>query len=68
MNKLLTSFMTRQVAEGQMMSFTYSEIDESGNFRKRNAKESFLVIDEELLAHINAIEKYIKENKLSILE
>jgi hypothetical protein len=64
MNKLLTSFMTRQVAEGQMLSFTYSVVDDEGNFQQRNTKASFLVTDQELLTHIQAIEKHICDNKL----
>ena len=65
MNKL-TSFMTRQVAEGQMISYTYSVIDGNGNFTERNTKGSFLVTDEDLLLKIKAIENYIAEKKLKI--
>lgn len=65
MNNIVTSFMTRQVAEGQMMSFTFSVVDADGNFKDRNAKASFLVTDDKVLEHIQEIERYIKENRLS---
>lgn len=65
MSNILSSFMTRQVAEGQMVSFTYSIVDEEGNFLARKKKGSFLVTDENLMEHINAIEGFILENKLS---
>lgn len=68
MSKLLTSFMTRQVAEGQMMSYTYSVVDDYGNFQQRNTKGSFLVTDTEVLNHIRAIEQYIEDNKLYPVE
>lgn len=64
MSKVLSSFMTRQVAEGQALSYTYSVVDEGGNFTKRNVKGSFLVTDEAVMAHIEAINQYIQENKL----
>lgn len=65
MSKVLSSFMTRQVAEGQALSYTYSVIDEEGNFTKRNVKGSFIVTDENLMEHINAINQYILDNKLN---
>lgn len=63
-NNIISSFMTRQVAEGQMMSFTYSVVDENGNFEKRNSKASFLVTDAAVMEHINAINRYL-ENRLN---
>lgn len=65
MGNILTSFMTRQVAEGQMVSFTYSTLDENGNFLKRNTKESFLLTNPEVLGHINAVSEYILANRLN---
>lgn len=64
MSNILTSFMTRQVAEGQMVSFTYSTLDENGNFLKRNTKESFLLENPEILEHVKAINEYIMANRL----
>lgn len=63
--KILTSFMTRQVAEGQMVSYTYSVADESGNFIQRNTKASFLLTDPATIEHIKAVENYIVNHKLS---
>ena len=61
----LTSFMTRQVPEGQMISYTYSVIDGNGNFTQRNIKGSFLVTDTDVMDHITALEKYITDEKLN---
>lgn len=61
----LTSFMTRQVPEGQMISYTYSVIDSNGNFTQRNIKGSFLVTDTDVMDHITALEKYITDEKLN---
>lgn len=66
MNKILTSFMTHPVAEGQMLSYTYSEVNEDGTFQRRNTKASFLVTDPDVLAHISEIEAYIRDNKLAV--
>lgn len=63
--KLLTSFMVLGIAEGTTISYTYSQVDENGNFIKRNTKDSFLVTDEDILGHIYAIQNYIRSNRLN---
>ena len=62
--KKLTSFTAHVTAEGQRISFTYSEIDEAGNLKSQNNRENFIVMDAGLMEHIEAINTYIKENKL----
>lgn len=62
--KKLTSFTSHVTAEGQRISFTYSEIDESGKLISQNERENFIVMDNELQAHIDAINEYISQNKL----
>lgn len=62
--KKLTSFTAHVTAEGQRISYTYSEIDETGNLKSQNNRENFIVMDATLLEHIEAINDYIKENKL----
>lgn len=47
------------------VSSTYNEVDEQGNITKLNEKDSFIAIDTTLQAHIEAIENYIRENRLA---
>ena len=62
--KKLTSFTAHVTAEGQRISFTYSEIDDSGNLKSQNNRENFIVMDAKLMEHIEEINRHIKENKL----
>lgn len=62
--KKLTSFSNFKATEGDRISFTFSEIDEKGNIESRNNKGSFIVMDNTLMEHINAIKQYINENHL----
>lgn len=62
--KKLTSFTAHVTAEGQRISYTYSEIDETGNLKSQNNRENFIVMDPELMGHIEAINAYIAGNKL----
>lgn len=62
--KKLTSFTAHVTAEGQRISYTYSEIDETGNLKSQNNRENFIVMDAGLMEHIEAINNYITENKL----
>lgn len=62
--KKITSFTAHVTAEGQRISYTYSEIDDSGNLKSQNNRENFIVMDAELMENIEAINAYIKENKL----
>lgn len=62
--KKLTSFSVFKSTEGDRISFTFSEIDDKGNIESRNNKGSFIVMDNTLMEHINAIKQYINENHL----
>lgn len=62
--KKLTSFTKLTTGEGMRISFTYSEIDESGNLTSQNNKKNFIVVDEEIVAHVQAIEQFINANHL----
>lgn len=57
--KKLTSFTSHVTAEGQRISYTYSDIDDSGKLLSQNNRENFIVMDSELMEHINAINAYI---------
>lgn len=53
--KKITSFTHHTTAEGSRLSVTYSEISNDGNLIKSNERFNIIVVDEELQAHINAI-------------
>lgn len=64
--KKLTSFTSHVTAEGQRISYTYSEIDENtGKLIGQNTRENFIVVDNELQSHIDAINSFINKNKLN---
>lgn len=56
MIKRITSITIFSTGEGKRIAGTYSEISESGDMQKQNEKVNFIALDEELLAHIQAIE------------
>lgn len=62
--KKITSFTHHLTAEGDRISFTFSELDADGNLTSQNNRKNFVVTDDGLKAHIDAINAYIKENKL----
>ena len=62
--KILRAFQVINQDGGYIVSSTYNEADNLGNIEKRNVKDSFFAVDEELIAHIEAIQKYIKEKRL----
>ena len=53
--KKLTSFMCLNTGEGTRVSYTFSEIDTTGKIISQNQKENFVVLDETLQGHIDAI-------------
>lgn len=66
MKKVLTSFMNLSTGEGSRISFTYSEVNENtGNIISQNNKGNFLVLNEGVQKHLDAIREYISENHLS---
>ena len=63
--KKITSFTHHITAEGDRISFTYSEIDDSGKLINQNKRENFIVMNAELQVHINSINNYISQNILN---
>lgn len=59
--KKITGFAKLNTGEGVRISYTYSEIDENGVMLSQNNKGSFVVVNDEILQHLNAVEEYIKE-------
>lgn len=62
--KKITSFTHLVTGEGDRIAYTYSEIDGSGNLMSQNNKGNFIILDEEVQGHVDAIISYIKANKL----
>lgn len=62
--KKVTSFTHLITGEGDRIAFTFSEIDETGMVISQNNKKNFVVANEEMLGHIDAIKKYIQETFL----
>lgn len=62
--KKLTSFTKFTTGEGERVSFTFSEVSEKGKIVNPNNKGNFIVMDDEILSHIHAIDDYIKKNYL----
>lgn len=63
--KIITSFTHLVTGEGHRIAYTYSEVDSSGNIVSQNNKGNFVAVDEALIEYVNAINKYISENKLN---
>lgn len=42
-------------AEGERVSYTYTELDSDGNITSQNNRASFVALDEELLAAIKTL-------------
>ena len=53
--KKLTSFTHHVTAEGDRISYTYSEIDSTGKLVNQNVRENFIVVDPTLQAQVDAI-------------
>lgn len=65
MVKQLSSFMVLSIDGGDRISYTYNEINEdTGEPISTNNKKNFYAVDPALTEHIEAIRKYIRENKL----
>lgn len=59
--KKVTGIAILQTAEGQKITFTFSEIDDRGNIIQSNVKRSFVVIDGETNDIINQLKSKVEE-------
>lgn len=64
MKNVITSITTHITAEGMRISFTYSQINETGEIVKSNERVTRIVTDDAIIANINALNDYA----MSILE
>ncbi len=53
--KKLTAIATVTTAEGERVSYTYTELDESGNIVSQNNRASFIVLDSTTLEAIETL-------------
>ena len=65
MIKKITSFTAHKTAEGETLSYTYSEIDDNGTVVKSNERATCIVLDVEIQECINKINTFLlnRENK-----
>lgn len=63
--KQLSSFMVLNMDGADRVSFTFNEVDESGELISQNNKKNFIAVDSDLQSHITAIRDYIREHKLN---
>lgn len=59
--KILTGFAIIKDSVGNRITYTHSEVDESGTIISSNNKESFIVMDEEVKVLIGKLEDRISE-------
>ena len=64
MMKKLTSFTKLTTGEGTRIAFTFSEVDDRGKLVSQNNKGNFILVDDEIKAKVDDIEKFINENFL----
>ncbi|WP_143314985.1 peptide chain release factor 2 [Clostridium sp. HBUAS56017] len=57
--KVITSYTSHTTAEGERLSYTYSEIDEQGNLVKSNVRATCIVVDNEVLGKIKEINDFL---------
>ena len=63
--KQLNSYAVLSPNGNDRITYAFDEIDDvTGEPIRRQVKQSFYVIDQELKAHVDAIRQYITDNKL----
>ena len=62
--KKLTSFTKLTTGEGRRIAFTFSEVDDMGKLMSQNNKGNFILVDDEIKAKVDDIEKFINDNFL----
>ena len=59
--KKLSAVAIVTTAEGERVSYTYTELDESGNITSQNNRASFVALDDDLLAAIATLKTAVNE-------
>lgn len=63
--KILRAFQVIKRDGIRSITSTYNKVDGEGNITKLNAKDSFMAVDATLQSHLEAIEAYIMEHRLT---
>lgn len=58
--KKITAFTQHTTAEGERVSFTYSEINSAGEIIKSNARATIIALDPEVLSAIKTIKDFLE--------
>lgn len=58
--KRITSFTHHKTAEGDRISYTYSEIDPEGNLIKSNERATTIVMDAEILKKLEDVNTFLQ--------
>lgn len=59
--KKLTSVAVVTTAEGERVSYAYTELDSDGNITSQNNRASFVALDDDLLAAITILKTAVNE-------
>lgn len=62
--KILTSFTKLITGEGTRISYTYSEIDGEGKVVSQNNRANFVVTNNTVKKHLDAVDNYISDTYL----
>ena len=65
MFKRMTSFTMHRTGEGIRISYTYSEIDESGNVVRPNLRKDIIAVRTDIVASLENVETFINERLAS---
>ena len=64
--KMLSGVQILNVNGSDRIAFVYDEVnDENGEIVSYNNSGTFVVTDQKLRSHVNAIREYVRKNKLS---
>lgn len=63
--KIIRAFQVIKRDGMHSVSTVYNEVDALGNITATNEKDSFMVMDANISSHIEAIEAYIQEHRLT---
>lgn len=58
----ITNYNYTTVQEGVRLSYTYSELNSSGDITSSNNRKSFIVVDKDVLGKLKEVKEYL-ENK-----
>lgn len=65
MLKRMTSFTMHRTGEGIRISYTYSEIDESGNVVRGNLRKDIIAVRSDIVTSLENVETFINERLAS---